>query len=212
MHSSTAHHFADATQQREAASLGMWVFLVTEIMFFGGLFTGYVVYRAVYPEGFAAASRHLNVWLGGVNTMVLIASSLTMALAHHAAQTGNVRALLRNLMLTIGLGCVFLAVKFFEYGHKVKEGVMPGSAFEFEPPHEEAAQVFFSFYFAMTGLHALHMIVGIGVLAVLAALATRVRFSSANSTAVEMAGLYWHFVDIVWIFLFPLLYLLGRHV
>lgn len=205
-------HFADADRQQEAASLGMWVFLVTEIMFFGGLFTGYAVYRATYPQAFADASRHLNLPLGAVNTGVLIASSLTMALTVRSAQTDRTRSVLKGLLVTMALGTVFLGIKFVEYAHKFHENLVPGrGTFEFSRSHAGAAEIFFSFYFAMTGIHALHMIIGIGVLAVLAVMTARGRFSRAYYTPVEMAGLYWHFVDVVWIFLFPLLYLIGRH-
>jgi cytochrome c oxidase subunit 3 len=206
-----AHHFEDLDQQREAASLGMWVFLVTEILFFGGLFTAYTVYRTAYHEAFEAASHHLSIGLGGFNTAVLILSSLTMALAVQGAQVGNRRMLAGFLILTILLGSVFLGVKVVEYRAKFVEHLIPGAGFAFEAPHERHAQIFFSLYFAMTGMHAMHMVVGVGLLAWLVAGARAGRFTSEYHTPVEMTGLYWHFVDIVWIFLFPLLYLLGRH-
>jgi len=235
-----AHHFADAAQQKEAATLGMWAFLVTEILFFGGLFTAYAVYRRSFPWAFAAASHHLDITLGGINTAVLIASSLTMALAVHAAQTGRRRSLIGFLLLTIVLGAAFLGIKTVEYHHKFVENLVPGPSFRFEPkatghgvfenyrdtpvaagtetvdPGAAAslvrhAQIFFSLYFAMTGMHALHMVVGIGLLIWLVLAARRGRFSPAYNTPVEMVGLYWHFVDIVWIFLFPMLYLIERH-
>lgn len=209
-HAALAHQFDDLEQQREASSLGMWVFLITEIMFFGGLFTGYAVYRYTYPEGFADASRHLGVLLGAINTGVLICSSLTMALAVHAAQIGRRKALVGFLLLTILLGSVFLGIKVVEYSNKFHDHLVPGRAFAYAEPHARAAYVFFSFYFAMTGMHALHMIIGIGLLASLAWLSWRGRFSPTYYSPVELAGLYWHFVDIVWIFLFPLLYLIGR--
>lgn len=188
----------------------MWIFLITEIMFFGGLFAGYVVYRNAYPEAFAEASRHLGVVLGAVNTAVLICSSLTMALAVDAAQTGKRKALVGFLLLTILLGSVFLGIKVMEYSHKFHEHLVPGSAFVFEGPHAAQAQIFFSFYFAMTGMHALHMIIGIIILAVLVYLSWHGRFSPIYYAPVDLTGLYWHFVDIVWIYLFPLLYLIGR--
>jgi cytochrome c oxidase subunit III len=209
-HPALAHHFDDLDQQREASSLGMWVFLITEIMFFGGLFAGYAVYRNAYPEAFAEASRHLGVVLGAVNTAVLICSSLTMALAVHAAQLGRRRALIGFLLVTIALGSVFLGIKVVEYTHKFHEHLVPGPAFRTTGPHAAQVQVFFSFYFAMTGMHALHMIIGIGILATLVWLARRGRFSADYYWPVELSGLYWHFVDIVWIYLFPLLYLIGR--
>ena len=206
-----AHHFEDAAQQKEAATLGMWVFLVTEILFFGGLFAAYAVYRSSYPEAFAAASHHLDVFLGGFNTAVLLLSSLTMALAVHAAQLGKRNAVILFLALTLLLGGTFLAVKGVEYHHKFEEHLVPGPSFSFPGPEGVHAQLFFSLYFGMTGMHALHMVVGAGLLLWLIAKARRGRFSRAYYTPVEMVGLYWHFVDIVWIFLFPLLYLLGRH-
>jgi len=189
----------------------MWVFLVTEIMFFGGLFTGYAVYRAAYPAAFAEGSQHLDILLGGINTAVLIGSSLTMALAVHSAQVGERSGLVRFLLLTIVLGLVFLGIKGLEYTHKFEEHLVPGSKFVAEGPHAPQMQLFFGFYFSMTGMHALHMVIGIGILAVLTWQAWRGHFSPAYWTPVELTGLYWHFVDIVWIFLFPLLYLLGRH-
>jgi cytochrome c oxidase subunit III len=205
------HQFDDVAQQYEAASLGMWVFLLTEIMFFGGLFTGYTVYRTSYPLAFAEGSHHLDIMLGGINTAVLIGSSLTMALAVHSAQVGERQALTRFLLFTILLGLVFLGIKGLEYAHKFEEHLVPGREFVAEGPHAAQIQLFFGFYFSMTGMHALHMIIGIGILGVLARQAWHGRFSPAYFTPVELSGLYWHFVDIVWIFLFPLLYLLGRH-
>jgi cytochrome c oxidase subunit III len=205
------HQYDDVEQQYEAASLGMWVFLLTEIMFFGGLFTGYTVYRTAYPQAFAEGSQHLDILLGAVNTAVLIGSSLTMALAVHSAQVGERRALLRFLLFTMLLGLVFLGIKGLEYAHKFEQHLVPGPGFAYEGPHGPQVQLFFGFYFSMTGMHALHMIIGIGMLGVLAWQAWHGRFSPAYFTPVELGGLYWHFVDIVWIFLFPLLYLLGRH-
>jgi cytochrome c oxidase subunit 3 len=189
----------------------MWIFLVTEIMFFGGLFVGYAVYRTAYPEAFAEGSHHLNVVLGSLNTVVLIGSSLTMVLAVHAAQADKRQLITGFLLLTVLLGAVFLGIKALEYAHKFEEHLVPGSGFLAEGPHAAQVQLFMSFYFGMTGMHALHMVVGIGLLTLLALQAWRGRFTSAYHTPVEMLGLYWHFVDIVWIFLFPLLYLLGRH-
>jgi cytochrome c oxidase subunit 3 len=211
-HSALAHHFDDLDQQFEASTLGMWAFLITEIMFFGGLFLGYAIYRSLYPEAFAEASRLLDYRLGAINTAVLICSSLTMVLAVRAAQLGQRRTLVIFLLLTILLGSVFLGNKVVEYSHKFHDHLVPGP--HFGPAHPltypQQAQIFFSFYFAMTGLHALHMIIGIGILAVLVVQAWRGRFFSEYFTPVDISGLYWHFVDIVWIFLFPLLYLISR--
>jgi cytochrome c oxidase subunit 3 len=206
-----AHHFDDIEQQHEASWLGMWVFLATEVMFFGGMFACYFVYRHWYLEAFASASNHLDVLLGGINTGVLICSSFTMALAVHSAETSRRKPLINFLLLTIVLGLVFLGIKFYEYHTKFEEHLVPGSSFKFEDSLARQAEIFFSFYFAMTGMHAVHMIVGIGLLTALVLQARRGRFSALYHTPVELAGLYWHFVDIVWIFLFPLLYLLGRH-
>ena len=203
------HHFHSMDQQLEASTLGMWVFLVTEIMFFGGLFMAYLVYRTMYPGDWVAGSHHLNVPLGGLNTAVLICSSLTMALAVRAAQIGARRSLLVNLVLTMLLGSVFLVVKYFEYAEKFEHHLVPGPNFDPALPH--AQQIFFSLYFMMTGVHALHMVVGIVLMSVIFVMSWRGRFSPHYYTPVEISGLYWHFVDVVWIFLFPLLYLLGAH-
>ena len=204
------HHFEDLGQQQDAATLGMWTFLVTEIMFFGGMFLAYGLYRATYPEAFANTSRHMDVWLGAVNTAVLICSSLTMVLAVHASRIGNRRSLVWNLVGTMLLGGVFLAVKAFEYHHKWEEHLIPGLRFAYDQPQlAHAAEILFFLYFCMTGMHAVHMIIGEGLLAWLLVGALRGRFTPAWNTPVDMIGLYWHFVDIVWIFLFPLLYLIG---
>lgn len=201
--------FDTMEQQQDAARLGMWAFLATEIMFFGGLFVGYIVYRHAYPAEFALATRHTNILYGTLNTAILLTSSLTMALAVHAAERGETRALVRKLLLTILLAAGFLGVKALEYTEDFREHLVPGPSFALQghPP----AELFFYFYWAMTGLHAVHVLIGIGVLSVIAAQAHRRRFSPAYYTPVEVAGLYWHFVDVVWIYLYPLLYLLGRH-
>ena len=211
-HPALAHQFEDMAQQKDVAVLGMWVFLVTEILFFGGLFLTYAVYRHWYPAAFAAASHELIVWAGTLNTVVLITSSLTMALAVHAAQMGERRALLFCLAATMALGCVFLGIKAFEYRTEYLEHHVPGLGFQFDGPYAPQAQIFFSLYFVMTGLHALHMIIGLGVMSVMCWWSWRGTISREYSSPIEISGLYWHFVDIVWIFLFPLLYLVGRHV
>jgi cytochrome c oxidase subunit III len=205
------HQFDDLGQQREAATLGMWLFLATEVLFFGGLFAAYMLYRVWYPETFGAASRTLDIWLGSVNTLVLITSSLTMALAVHAAATDERRKVMRWLAVTMALGTAFLVIKGFEYAHKFEEHHVPGFGFHFEGAAPERANLFFSLYFAMTGLHAVHMIIGLGILTVMLAMAWRRKFSARWHTPIEISGLYWHFVDIIWIFLFPLLYLVDRH-
>jgi cytochrome c oxidase subunit 3 len=210
-HPALAHHFDNLAQQSEAATLGMWVFLVTEVLFFGGLFATYTIYRAWYPDAFAAASHELDVTLGSINTVVLITSSLTMALGVHAAQMGQRRLLMAFLAVTMLLGAVFLGIKGVEYYHKFVEHHVPGPAFQFEPEHLRHAQIFFSLYFIMTGLHAVHMVIGLGIMLVMFWLAWRGTITAEYYSPIEVSGLYWHFVDIVWIFLFPLLYLLGRH-
>lgn len=205
-----AHHFDDFEQQKESSYFGMWLFLVQEVMFFGGLFAAYVVYRIASPEAFAAGSRQLDVMLGGVNTVVLIGSSLTMALGVWAAQVEKRKLCILFLIATILLGGVFLGIKTIEYSHKWHEHHVPGPHFEWEGPEGPEVQMFFNLYFAMTGLHALHMVVGIGLLVFVIVRAWQGAYTADNHNFVEGMGLYWHFVDIVWIFLFPLLYLLGR--
>ncbi|MFZ0520568.1 MAG: cytochrome c oxidase subunit 3 [Candidatus Acidiferrales bacterium] len=209
-----AHQFEDMEQQREAGSLGMWVFLVTEIMFFGGLFATYIIYRSLYLHSFEIGSRLLNVKFGASNTGVLIASSLTMALAIHAAQSGKKKSQqILFLVLTLVLGVLFLFLKFnFEWRADYAEHLIPGFGFIIRPEWGAAGAhvpMFFLFYFFMTGLHAMHMIIGCGILIVLMFMAGRNRFNSEYYAPLEVTGLYWHFVDIVWIFLFPLLYLIG---
>jgi cytochrome c oxidase subunit 3 len=209
-HPAHQHHFDTMEQQQEAATLGMWVFLVTEVMFFGGLLMAYLLYRVWYPEAWAIGSLELDITLGGLNTAVLILSSLTMALGVRAAQTGQQRQIVPWLLITIALGLVFLVVKGFEYEHKYALNHIPGANFSFPGPWENQVEIFISLYFALTGRHALHMIIGVGIMSTIAWMAAKGRFSPQWYTPVEVAGLYWHFVDIVWIFLFPLLYLVDR--
>ena len=205
------HHFDDSAQQFHSATLGMWVFLITEIMFFGGMFGGYTVYRNIYPEAFASTSQFMNVTIGAINTGVLIFSSFTMVMAVRSAQLGQKKGLIAFLALTLILGCIFLALKYVEYHEKWVDHHIPGPGFQYaDPRYFHQAQILFFLYFAMTGMHAIHMIVGAGLLIILIAMAARNRFTSAWYTPVEMIGLYWHFVDIIWIFLFPLLYLIGH--
>jgi cytochrome c oxidase subunit III len=285
------HQFEDMKQQEESVSIGMWAFLVQEIMFFGGLFTAYLVFRSRFPMAFAAGSNHLDAFWGGLNTLVLIVSSLTMALTVYYAQKGNRTMQVVMIVLTMLFGTTFLGVKVIEYRDKYEHGLVPVQGWNKktketehkEAEHREAAfvlpfetraaasestpaaveehhanpkgefmiakkdlelpkmaedgkfltaaeqigyysngildpekfrdkvRIFFFIYFVMTGLHALHMIVGLGIMAWLLWMAWRNSFSVDYYMPVEMSGLYWHFVDIVWIFLFPLLYLLGRH-
>ncbi len=223
-HSALQHHFENMEQQREAGTLGMWVFLVTEIMFFGGMFLAYTLYRSKYPEAFAVASNHLDIKLGGINTAVLIVSSFTMAMAVFSTQVGKKRNSIIFLLMTMALGLTFLGIKAIEYHDKYRDSLITGTLIPGRPfnpsPHElhlppgmpiGNVELFYWIYFAMTGMHALHMIIGVGILSVITILAVRGRFSPEYHAPVEISGLYWHFVDIVWIFLFPLLYLLGRH-
>jgi cytochrome c oxidase subunit III len=206
------HHFESMEQQKDASALGMWIFLVTEILFFGGLFLAYTIYRWENPLAFARASHHMNVALGTLNTAILICSSLTMAMAVHSAALGRRRRLMTFLVVTMFLGMAFLGVKAIEYTDHITHHLLPGPGFRYPIPAEaRPAEIFFSLYFTMTGLHALHMVIGLGILTTLLVLAKRGRFSEVYNTPVEISGLYWHFVDIVWIFLFPLLYLIGRH-
>jgi cytochrome c oxidase subunit III len=284
------HQFEDMEQQQESSTIGMWAFLAQEIMFFGGLFTAYLVFRSRYPMAFAAGSNHLDAFLGGLNTLVLIVSSLTMALAVRAAQTSQRNLQVIFIILTMIFGSVFLVVKGIEYNDKWNNGLVPmaglnkrtpaepgkeGDTVEIESQHQSSlsapqseanrvekeethapnphgefqwanaelavkaqqgnfltayekqgylsngevdpskfrdkVRIFFWIYFAMTGLHALHMIIGLGIMLWLLYKAWRGTFTSEYYAPVEISGLYWHFVDIVWIFLFPLLYLLGRH-
>jgi cytochrome c oxidase subunit 3 len=205
--------FDTAEQQKDASVLAMWIFLVTEVMFFGGMFLAYTAYRSFYPDVFGAASRTLSATVGAVNTAVLLTSSYTMVLAVRAAQLGRRRALIVFLILTMLLGAVFLGVKAYEWHEKFVEHHVPGPSFHLEgEPLQGQAQLFFSLYFAMTGLHALHMVVGFGIMLVMAWRAWLGHFSAQYYTPVDVAGLYWHFVDVIWIFLFPLLYLIDRHV
>lgn len=205
-----AEQFDDAGQQAEAAHLGMWLFLATELLFFGGMFVAYTVYRCAYPKAFAEASRALSVVCGAADTAILLISSFVMALAVHAAKTGSRRLLSALLLGAAAFGGLFLALHGYEYWSDIAEGHFPGRNFRWEEagsPRE--TQLFFVLYFILTGLHSLHVIIGVMALAVMAALAWRGRFSAASYTPVEVTGLYWHFVDAVWVFLFPLLYLVG---
>src|ERR1051326_5316873 len=194
-------------QQKDASTLRMWIFLITEGMFFGGMFLVYTVSRHLYPAVFAVASTSLNAVIGAVNTAVLLCSSFTMVLAVRAAQLGQRRTIVICLILTLILGFAFLGVKAYEWNEKFEEHHVPGASFHFEgmaPDLQGNAQLFFSLYFAMTGLHALHMVVGVGILSYLVDRKSTRKYSASYMTPVDVAGLYWHFVDIIWIFLFPL--------
>jgi cytochrome c oxidase subunit 3 len=231
-HGLVAHQFDDAVQQHEAATLGMWAFLATEVLFFGGIFCGYTVYRFRNDAAFALGSHDLKEWLGALNTAVLLCSSLTMAMAVRASHRNESKPLGRYLIATCLLGLAFLGIKAVEWTQDYHEGLMPnirwGPAYwtgeegmhRYEVITEAAAkanmptgimvgrvELFFVFYFIMTGLHGLHMLIGAGMVFGLIVLVLRGRFGPRHANTVEMIGLYWHFVDIVWIFLFPLLYL-----
>jgi cytochrome c oxidase subunit 3 len=222
-HGPVAHHFDDAEQQHDATELGMWAFLAQEVLFFGGLFLGYSIYRFKYQETFAFVSHKLSVGWGTTNTIILLCSSWTMAMAVYFAKNDNKKKLAQYLTLTMILGVMFLGVKAIEWHHDYTEHLVPGAYFGFDfsehihkdpgilakdPLAAAHAQLFMVFYFCMTGLHALHMIVGIGILVFITHWAWRGRTSLKHANFVEMMGLYWHFVDIVWIFLFPFLYLI----
>lgn len=213
------HHFATVEQQRDSAALGMWLFLATEIMFFGGMFCAYLIYRLWYFNEFAVGSRSLDIYMGTANTVVLICSSLTVAMGVRAAQLGKRKLLVVLLLLTILFGAAFLGVKAIEWHEKYEKHHIPGASFNVSdlmrenpqlPIDQNHEQIYFSLYFAMTGVHALHMVVGIGIFVVLTWYAWKGRYTPEYHTPIELGGLYWHFVDVVWIYLFPLLYLIDR--
>jgi cytochrome c oxidase subunit III len=202
------HHFVDSEQQFDSAKLGMWLFLVTEILFFGGLFVAYIVYRAWNPELFIKASVELNTLLGAANTAVLILSSLTMAMSIREIQLNRVNRSIMYMAMTIACAIFFMVVKYFEYMHKFEIGIYPGEAYTFTGIDDAQANIFFSIYYMMTGLHGIHVVIGIGLIGWLIIKARAGAFSSAYYTPIEITGLYWHLVDIIWIFLFPLFYLI----
>ena len=208
-----------AEQQRDASSLGMWLFLGTEIMFFGGMFCAFLIYRKNYYNEFAAGSRSLDIYLGTINTIVLICSSLTVELGVRAAQMGKQKLLIVLLILTIIFGFAFLGIKGVDWYNKYTEHHIPGWGFnaddlvrDYPQLHIDQAheQIYFSLYFALTGLHALHMVIGLGIFSVLLYYSLKGRYTPQYNTPIEIGGLYWHFVDIIWIYLFPLLYLIDR--
>ena len=204
------HHFADMEQQRESAELGMWIFLITEIMFFGGLFCAYMIYRYMYFQAWEAGSEQMDFWYGTINTVVLICSSLTMALAVRAAQVGQRKALVVLLIITMLFGCAFMGIKGVEYhGHWV-EHQFPGPNFQFAGPDPQHVQIFFFLYWTMTGLHAFHMLIGVVLVGFITYFSWRGKYGADYYNPVENTGLYWHFVDLVWIYLYPLLYLISH--
>jgi cytochrome c oxidase subunit III len=206
-----AHHFASADDEFEAAKQGMWLFLVTEVLMFGGLFVAYGIFRGLYPEMFAVAHKLLSVKMGGINTVVLITSSLTMALAVSSSQRGQRDRASLYLIATFVLASCFLVVKYFEYSHKFHDHLLPAGFFGNEAlkSAHEKSPLFFSLYFVMTGLHGLHVLIGMGLIAWIWVRNSRREFGPHFYTPVELVGFYWHFVDLVWIYLFPLLYLVG---
>jgi cytochrome c oxidase subunit 3 len=204
-----AHHFSDAQQQSDSAKLGMWIFLLTEVLLFGGLFVAYAIYRTTHHEMFFNAHKFLDVRLGTINTFVLILSSVTMALAIRSMQLGRRSAAVVNLVLTLACAAIFLIIKYFEYSHKIHLGQLPGKFYAFDGIAGSNPHIFFSIYFAMTGLHGFHVLGGMGAIGWVLRRTMRGDFSPAYFTPMEMTGLYWHLVDLIWIFLFPLLYLIG---
>ena len=221
-HSLVHHHFDDIDQQRECNSLGMWLFLATEAMMFGGLFFAYSLYRWMYPGAYDAGCRHLNIGLGTINTFVLLISSLTMALAVHAAGVGRKKQIAFWLLVTWLLGAAFIGIKAIEWTTDYNEGLVPSLNWSYYTHHAEAAMalkgqgvdpqqvmLYFVIYFSMTGLHAIHMIVGLGLVGWFIFLTLKGHFEGGNDQPVEIMGLYWHLVDIIWVFLFPLLYLIA---
>lgn len=204
-----AHHFTDAEQQRDSAKLGMWVFLLTEILFFGGLFCAYAIYRSWYPEMFHAAHKALDVKMGFINTLVLITSSVTMALAIRFMQVGNKKATMYNLFATLVFAGIFLVIKYFEYSHKFHLGQLPGKYYTYTGIEGTNPHIFFSIYFVMTGIHGIHVIAGMIAIGIMLYKTKNDQFNASYYNPIEVTGLYWHLVDLIWIFLFPLLYLVS---
>lgn len=202
------HHFATKEQQFDTTKIGMWLFLATEILMFGGLFAGFAYMQSRFPEAFFEAHKHLQVPLGALNTIVLLISSFTMVMAVHKAATNKQKQLIAYLTITIVCACIFLVVKYFEYSHKFHDGLLPGRFFSNTEDPTGHQFIFFSFYFMMTGLHGIHILIGIAVLLWLLRRAIRGDFSRSYYTPVDLVGLYWHLVDVIWIYLFPLLYLI----
>lgn len=204
--------YANPEEKHHALIFGMWLFLGTEIMLFGGLILALSAYRVLYPAEFNLGSHYMDLWMGTANTFVLLTSSLAMALAVRAAQNDSAKLTAVLLLVTAGLGVVFLGIKFTEYADHIQHGLLPGPGFHFEGGVDpQRVQLFFLLYFIITGLHAFHLTIGIGLVSLMALLAWRKLFIPGAYTPVEMTGLYWHLVDIVWIFLFPLFYLIGHH-
>ncbi|MBZ0265484.1 cytochrome c oxidase subunit 3 family protein [bacterium] len=207
--SALQHHYSDIEQQHDSAKFGMWLFLVTEILFFGGLFCAYAIYRSWYPEMFHNAHKVLSVPMGALNTVVLIVSSLTMALSIRSVQLNKSKQALGYLIATFGFAAVFMVVKYFEYSHKFHVGQLPGKFYFYDGIAGANPHQFFSIYFAMTGLHGAHILIGMIVMIFIMIKLAKGAYSPQNYAYIENFGLYWHLVDMFWIFLFPLLYLIG---
>lgn len=203
------HHFESNEHEFTTAKQGMWIFMVTEVLMIGAIFVGYLLFRGRYPEAFSAAHKILNVKLGALNTVVLIVSSATMVLGVSAAQRGNNKRAINMLLATVACGAIFCVVKYFEYSHKFHEGIFPGGLYTYKELAIPHVPIFFSFYFVMTGIHAFHVVVGMCLITWTILRIKRGQISKEFFTPVELVGFYWHFVDLVWIYLFPLLYLLG---
>ncbi len=203
--------FENPEQQRETASIGMWVFLITEVMMFGGLFTAFTVYRLSNPAAFNEGSKEMTIVLGAINTALLILSSFTMALAVYSSSIGKTKLLAIFLIITMIIGLCFLGIKFTEYYLHYQDHKVPGFWFEYHGPSARQVQMFFVFYFILTGLHVIHMTIGIGILLVMLYRTLLGSFSATYHTAVDLAGIYWSFVDIIWIFLYAIFYIPGLH-
>lgn len=204
-----AHHFESGEQAFESSKLGMWIFLVTEIMLFGGLFVGYIMYHNLYPETFHHASQLLNWTMGGINTVVLICSSYTMAMAANRVMFNKQKQAVWLMLLTLLFAAIFMVIKYFEYSHKIHEGQLPGGLYHFEGLEDPKAPLFFTLYFMMTGLHGIHVLVGMGLIAWVMLGTMKNKFDMVYHTPVELTTIYWHLVDLIWIYLFPMLYLVA---
>lgn len=204
-----AHHFDSAEHEYLSSKEGVWLFLCSEILMFGGLFAAYFIYHNMYPAVFHAGSHHLDWKLGALNTVVLLTSSLTMALGVHYCQTNNRKMAVMNLSATIVCGALFMIVKYMEYSHKIHEGLLPGLWFRGDNEGISNIGLYFSFYFMMTGLHGIHVLAGMALIGWVLVRTMKDEFSGKYYTPVEGVGLFWHLVDLIWIFLFPLLYLVG---
>lgn len=216
-----AHHFESAEHEYDTGKQGVWLFLCTEILMFGGLFVGYAIFHHLYPELFKIGSKFTDWRLGATNTVVLLFSSLTMALSIFYTQTGKSKKAIGAMAITVVCGAIFMLIKYFEYSHKIHLGLMPGAWFtgnyehlahEINVPVEEIPKnlpLYFSFYYMMTGLHGIHVLIGMGLIVWTMIRTNRGDFSPHHYTAVEGVGLFWHLVDLVWIYLFPLLYLVS---